>query len=266
MGISVSGLSYSYDRGTPVLNDISFEIENGKLVCLLGPNGVGKSTLFKCMLGLQSGYSGEIAIDGESVKNLTTKQMSRKVAYIPQSTLHSFNYSVKDVVLMGTTSLTSGFSSPGKKEKEYVDKALSCLNIEHLRNRMFLNISGGERQLVLIARALVQQAQILFMDEPTANLDYGNQIRVMAQIESLAQQGYTVVLSTHNPDHAFMYADDVLAIMDGEIAAYGATNEVMDKELLQRLYNVDVRIESLDNGNVRICIPETVNKLNQSIQ
>jgi iron complex transport system ATP-binding protein len=256
MGIAVTGLSYSYDKKTPVLSDISFEIENGRLVCLLGPNGVGKSTLFKCMLGLLSGYSGKIEIDGENIRALSAKQLSRKVAYIPQSSMHAFNYSVKDIVLMGTTSLMPGFFSPGQKERECVDEALKTLNIEHLRNRMYLNISGGERQLVLIARALAQRASILFMDEPTANLDYGNQVRVMAQIKCLARQGYTVVLSTHNPDQAFMYADDVLAIIDGKIAACGPTREVMKKPLLEMLYNVAVRIESIDNGKIKICIPE----------
>ncbi|MEA4893780.1 MAG: ABC transporter ATP-binding protein [Oscillospiraceae bacterium] len=265
MGISVSGLSYSYDRDFPVLNDISFEIENGKLVCLLGPNGVGKSTLFKCMLGLLTGYSGEISINGDNIRQLSPRQLSQNVAYIPQSVLPSFNYPVNDVVLMGTTSLTGSFLSPGKREKEYVDMALDSLDIKHLRNRMFFNISGGERQLVLIARALAQQAHILFMDEPTANLDYGNQIRVMTRIKSLAQQGYTVVLSTHNPDQAFMYADKALAILDGRIAAYGPPNEVMDKDLLEELYNVRVSVESLYNDSVRICVPESVKKARKGL-
>lgn len=260
MLIQVSDLSYSYAKAPPVLSDISFEIESGKMVCLLGPNGVGKSTLFKCMLGLLPKYSGKIIIDGDDIKNIKPKQLSRKVAYIPQSSMHAFNYSVKDVVLMGTTSLVGGFSSPGKRELEYVDEALGNLNIGYLRNRMYLNISGGERQLVLIARALAQQAKILFMDEPTANLDYGNQVRVLEQIKGLSKKGYTVVQSTHNPDQAFMYADDVMAIIDGKIAAYGAPNEVIDKTLVEELYNVNVVVESLYNDNIRICIPENVLK------
>jgi len=138
--------------------------------------------------------------------------MSRKTAYIPQFSAQTFNYSVRDVVLMGTTSLVGGFSSPGKKELECADMALENLNISNLKGRMFMNISGGERQLVLIARALAQHAGILIMDEPTANLDYGNQVHVLEQIQGLTKQGYTVIPSTHDPDQAFMYADDVKAL------------------------------------------------------
>lgn len=255
MGIEVKNLSFSYRRGVPVLKDVSFSLESGKFVCLLGPNGVGKSTLFKCMLGLLRDYQGEIWIDGDNTKSLTQKQLARKVAYIPQSSAPVFNYSVADVVLMGTTALTSTFSSPGEKERGYVRQALETLHIRHLEERMFMNISGGERQLVLVARALAQQAGILFMDEPTANLDYGNQVRVLEQVRRLARQGYTVIQSTHNPEQAFLYADEVLAVKDGTIAAHGRPNEVMDAALIQSLYGIEVRVESLMDDRMRVCIP-----------
>ena len=258
MEIRVRNLSYAYTKGVPVLRDVNFDIQSGRFVCLLGPNGVGKSTLFKCMLGLLTGFEGSIEIDGTDIRTLTPKQLARKVAYIPQSTAPAFNYSVADVVLMGTTSLVTGFSAPGKKEMEYVERALEQLDIGYLRDRMFLNISGGERQLVLIARALAQQAKILFMDEPTANLDYGNQIRVLGRVRQLSREGYTVIQSTHNPDQAFLYADDVLAVMDGQVEVFGPPNEVMSAELIQRLYRVDVDVESLHNGDVRVCIPRAV--------
>lgn len=258
MEIKVSNLSYAYTKGVPVLQDVSFEIQSGRFVCLLGPNGVGKSTLFKCMLGLLTGFDGKIQIDGTDIRTLAPKQLARKVAYIPQSTAPAFNYSVADVVLMGTTSLVTGFSAPGKKEMEYVEHALDQLDISYLRDRMFLNISGGERQLVLIARALAQQAKILFMDEPTANLDYGNQLRVLGRVRQLSREGYTVIQSTHNPDQAFLYADDVLAVMDGQVEVFGPPNKVMSAELIQRLYRVEVEVESLHNGDVRVCIPKTV--------
>lgn len=256
MEIKVSNLSYAYAKGAPVLRNVNFEIESGHFVCLLGPNGVGKSTLFKCMLGLLTGFDGSIQIDGTDIRTLTPKQLARRVAYIPQSTAPAFNYSVADVVLMGTTSLVTGFSAPGKREMEYVERALEQLDVGYLRDRMFLNISGGERQLVLIARALAQQARILFMDEPTANLDYGNQVRVLGQVHQLSREGYTVIQSTHNPDQAFLYADDALAIMDGQVEAFGPPNEIMSAELIQRLYRIDVEVESLRNGDVRVCIPK----------
>lgn len=258
MGIEVSNLSFSYKKSVPVLNDISFKLDSGSFVCLLGPNGVGKSTLFKCMLGLLKGYEGRIVVDGEDIKELSAKQLARKVAYIPQSTSPVFNYTVSDIVLMGTTSLIGDFVSPGEKEKNYVDEALDLLDIHYLKDRMFMNISGGERQLVLVARALAQQAKILFMDEPTANLDYGNQVRVLQKVKELAGQGYTVIQSTHNPEQAFLYADEVLAVKEGRIAAHGKPNEVMDSVLIERLYGVSAKVESLYNDKMRVCIPTSV--------
>jgi iron complex transport system ATP-binding protein len=258
MSIVVSGLTFSYTKESPVLRDISFEVESGEMVCLLGPNGVGKSTLFQCMLGLLAGYSGNISIDEESIKKTTPKKLAQKIAYVPQSVAHIFNYSVHEVVLMGTTALTNQFSSPGAKEIVYATQALEKIQIEYLKDKMFLQISGGERQLVLIARALAQQAKILFMDEPTANLDYGNQVRVMEQIKQLTTQGYTIVLSTHNPDQAFLYADRVLAIHEGKIAAYGQPNDIMNAELMKRLYSVDIFVESLFEDRIRVCVPQSI--------
>ncbi|MCI5728966.1 MAG: ABC transporter ATP-binding protein, partial [Clostridia bacterium] len=157
--------------------------------------------------------------------------------------------------LMGTTSLVTGFSAPGKKEMAYVESALEQINIGYLRDRMFLNISGGERQLVLIARALAQQARILFMDEPTASLDYGNQIRVLEQMHALSREGYTVLQSTHNPDQALWYGGKVLAIRNRKILAFGPPEQVITAETMGQLYQIDVTVESLQNGNVKVCVP-----------
>lgn len=256
MGIEVRNFSYQYVRGMNVLENISFEIENGSYVCMLGPNGVGKSTLFKCMLGILTKYSGEIIIDGKNIQEYTPRQLAKKVAYIPQETIHSFNYLVSDIVLMGTTSLTSSMLSPGKKERALVQEALETLNIPHLENRMFLNLSGGERQLVLIARALAQQANILFMDEPTANLDYGHQIRVQEKVRELAGNGYTIIQSTHSPDQVFMYADSVMAIKDRKIEVFGPPRTVITDSLIHKLYGIDTVIESVRDDAVRVCIPK----------
>lgn len=258
MSIKTTNLSCRYGKNEYVLSDISFEIPSAEFICLLGPNGVGKSTLFKCMLGLFPKYEGTITIDGTDIKTMTPKALARKIAYIPQSSPHVFNYPVRDIVLMGTTSLTDGAGSPKEKEMAYVTAALDKVGISRLKDKMFLNISGGERQLVLIARALAQQAKILFMDEPTANLDYGNQIHVLEHIKALVNEGYTVVQSTHNPEQAFLFADKVLAVKNKGIAAYGAPREIMTPELLKELYNIDVAVESLYDDKIRICIPESV--------
>ena len=255
MGIEVKNLSYSYKNRESILNDISFSVEQGEYLCLLGPNGVGKSTLFKCMMGLLSGYRGEIRLDGEEIRTLSPRQLAKKAAYIPQSTGVSFSYSVEEMVLMGTTPQMGRFASPGKRERQAAWRALEKLHIESLAGRVFSQLSGGERQLVLIARALAQQARILFMDEPTASLDYGNQIRVLEQMHALSREGYTVLQSTHNPDQALWYGGKVLAIRDRKILAFGPPEQVITAETMGQLYQIDVTVESLQNGNGKVCVP-----------
>jgi len=252
MSIEIKNLSFSYGKHR-VLEDISLTVNDGELLAVLGPNGVGKTTLFNCMLRLLNGYSGQTLIDGVSVNDMKVTELARKVAYVPQSHYPSFSYSVFDMVLMGTTPHIHGVASPGRREMEQSEQALEKLGILHLRDRAYTQISGGERQLTLIARALAQQAKVIIMDEPTANLDYGNQLRVLSGIKELAAGGYTIIQSTHSPDHAFLFADSVLALMDGRVAAYGAPKDVITPELVKALYNVEVQIQV---GNASYtCVP-----------
>jgi iron complex transport system ATP-binding protein len=208
--VTVSGLSFSYGERL-ILDDVCMTAGEGELLSVMGPNGVGKSTLFHCILGLLPGFTGRIEVSGRDVRQLGIRDMASMVAYIPQSHYPSFNFSVFDMVLMGTTNQISSISMPGNKQRELTEAALERLGITHLRDRGYTQISGGERQLVLIARALVQQTKVLILDEPTANLDFGNQIHVMTRIQALAREGYTIIQSTHNPEQTFMFSDRVLA-------------------------------------------------------
>ena len=256
--ISITGLSYRYSKHAPeVLHPVNFTASSGDLVAVLGPNGVGKSTMSKCLLGFFKNYEGTILLDGKDIRGLGHKQLAKMVAYIPQSTYPTFNYDVIDVVLMGLTSQLSLLASPKEKHIKEAHEALQSLGIGHLASAGYGEISGGERQLVLIARALVQKAKILIMDEPTANLDYGNQLRVMCRVAALARQGYIVILSTHNPDHAFLYANRVLMLFGGRVIADGTPDEVLDEELIKRVYGVDTRITSFEDelGTHKICLP-----------
>ncbi|MEG0615967.1 MAG: ABC transporter ATP-binding protein [Oscillospiraceae bacterium] len=256
MSIDVSKLSFSYGTNS-VLKDVSFTAQEGDLLCVLGPNGVGKSTLFRCMLGLQEQFDGTVTVNGSSVAKMSAARRALEIAYIPQVSTPAFNYTVLNTVLMGTTAQLTTLSSPKKEQEEAAFEALKRFGIAHLSNRGCAQISGGERQLALIARAVVQQAKILIMDEPTANLDFGNQIRVMHEIKSLTKSGYTVILSTHNPDHALMYADKVLALLGGKVLQYGTRDEVLTQELISKLYEVSVRLEQIQVGdkNIRVCVP-----------
>lgn len=258
MSIEVSGLTFGYDPAGRVLDGVSVTARDGELLSVLGPNGVGKSTLFRCILGLLTGYSGTIAIGGRDIRRLSVRELASMVAYIPQSHHPSFNYSVFDMVLMGTTAQVSSLSAPGKRQLELTEQALARMGILHLRDRGYSRISGGERQMVLIARALVQNAKVLVLDEPTANLDYGNQLRVMTQIKSLTDSGYTVLQSTHNPEQAFLFSDHVLAIKDGKVLADGSPAQIVTAGLIQTLYGAEIEVQSLYDDRVRVCIPKSV--------
>lgn len=256
MSIEVKDLSFRY-REHQVLKQISFRAEDGELLCILGPNGVGKSTLFRCILGLLDHYEGEILADGESLRRMPPARLAKKIAYIPQSHYPTFNHTVFNTVLMGATPRVGLLSTPKKEEEERAEQALVRLGIQHLKNRGYGQISGGERQLVLIARAMLQQAKTLLMDEPTANLDYGNQVRVMEAVRGLAQEGYAVILSTHNPDHAMIYGDRALTLMEGQVLRIGKPGEILTEDLLQQLYGIPVSVREMDfqGRRIHICIP-----------
>lgn len=255
MSIVVKNLHFSYGARS-ILNGIDFSVEEGELISVLGPNGVGKSTLFQCMLGILPNFTGKITIDGQNVTGMPARSLAKHIAYIPQSHYPAFNYSVLDMVLMGTTAQLPAFASPGKPQVEIAMKALSKIGIEHFAQRDYMRISGGERQLVLIARALAQQSRILIMDEPTANLDYGNQIRVLSQIKSLSQEGYTVIQSTHNPEQSYMFSGRILAMLDGKLIAQGPPKDVMTSSMIRMLYGIDTNVESLYGDAVRVCVPQ----------
>lgn len=241
MQIELKDVSFSYGNH-PVLHHVSFSAGQGSLVAVLGPNGAGKSTLFRCILGLLRRYTGQIFLCGQCVAQCSSHTMARLAAYIPQSSDPVFNYTVEDMVLMGATGALPAVRAPQKAQRVQARLALEQLGIAHLAHCGICQISGGERQLALIARALVQQAKVLIMDEPTANLDYGNQQRVLRQIQGLAEKGHTILLSTHNPEHALRYASHVLALQDGTVCASGKTQEVLTPGLIKTLYDVSVTI------------------------
>ena len=254
MSIEVKDLSFSYSE-RPVLHNINFSVGRGEFLSILGPNGVGKSTLFRCVLGLLSGYTGQVLVDGTDSRTFSTREAAKHIAYIPQSSRSIFNYSVFDIVLMGRTSGLATFRSPGKADRELCHWAMEKVGITRLADRCFHRLSGGEQQLVLIARALVQKAPILMLDEPTANLDFGNQLLVLKQARSLAQEGYTVIQTTHHPEQSYMFSDRILAIQNGRVLVEGAPKTVLTEENIRSLYGVDVDVVSLYHDSARICIP-----------
>lgn len=248
--LEIRNLKFAYGDHK-VLKDISFEAREGEMLCILGPNGAGKSTMFRCILGLLRGYEGEILIDGSEVSDLPARERASRMAYIPQTSKQAFSYTALDMVLMGASSALSAWRAPGARERKQALAALERLGILELSGRLYTNLSGGEQQLVLIARAIAQGAKTLIMDEPTSSLDYGNQMRVEQQLKSLADEGYLIVQSTHNPEQTYMFADRIIAIKDGTIISAGRPEEIMDEELIRELYGIEVSVVESAQGKAR---------------
>lgn len=240
MNLDVRDLAFSYHNSGEILHKVSFAAHDGDLIAVLGPNGVGKSTLFRCILGFLPKYKGTISVDGREARSLSRREFARCIAYVPQSSAPVFDYTVKELVLMGLTNHIGMMSSPKKEHEERALEALEQLGIADIAERGCGQVSGGQRQLALLARALVQDARILVMDEPTANLDYGNQYRVIERISHLGEQGYIVIMSTHDPNQALVHCNRALVMKGGFLIADGAPEEILTEELLSRLYGIRV--------------------------
>ena len=258
MILRAEDIHFSYKK-EETLKGISFCADEGDFVCVLGSNGCGKTTLFKCLLGIYKIQKGDILIEGKSIRKFRIKDLARKIAYIPQAHIPTFNYSVLDAVLMGRNAYVETFKSPKKEDVDRAVDALEQLGIAHLSDKGYSEISGGERQLVLIARAITQDSRILLMDEPTSNLDYGNQMLVLKEVRKLADDGYTVIMSTHNPDQAFMFGNKTVIIKDGKVLREGRTQDIINDQVLKEVYHIDldlVDVKSKKGREYKVCLPE----------
>ncbi|MBP1763871.1 MAG: Iron-chelate-transporting ATPase [Firmicutes bacterium] len=261
MRLEAKNVSCGYAAKT-VISGISLALNQGESLCILGPNGIGKTTFFKTILGFLALQSGQILLDGEDIHRWSRRKLAAKVGYVPQAHNPPFPFKVLDVVTMGRTAHLSFFSSPSQKDKEIAEEALCTLGITHLKDRIYTQISGGERQLVLIARALAQQPAFLIMDEPTANLDFGNQIRVLNQINKLVQQANLgVIMTTHFPNHAFYCASKVAVLGRDKMFTVGTADEVITESYLKAVYGVDVQIVDVGkrDNSLKVCVPVAAN-------
>ena len=241
MSIEIEKLRFAYGE-REILRGIDYAVPDGSAAAVLGPNGVGKSTLFRCLLGFLAPTGGAVRVNGKDMRSLDRRQAAREVAYIPQSCTPSFNYTLLEIVLMGLSSRIGVFESPKEEHRAEALSAMAALGIEKLAERPSGKVSGGERQLALLARAMVQRSRVLVMDEPTANLDCGNASLVMERVRALAEAGFTVLFSTHDPNQAFRYADSVLALRDGTALASGRPEAALTGGNLSRLYGVPMAV------------------------
>lgn len=255
--LSLQGVAVGY-RGRALLADLTLDVAAGTVLCLLGPNGVGKTTLFKAILGLIPTLAGTISVAGRPTASMSRVELSRQIAYVPQGAEESFGYRVFDVVLLGRAAWLGWRGAPGPRDREIVQECLERLDIAELAEANFMELSGGQRQLVLIARALAQQPRVLMMDEPTANLDLGNEARVLRAVRDLAAEGMTVVVTTHRPEHAFAVARTAVLLQPLGSYRSGDVQDVLTPEAMQDAYGVGVSVTAAqlpDGRQVLHCVP-----------
>ena len=255
MTIRAEGLAFGYP-GRVVGRGLDLSLGEAEVLCVLGPNGSGKTTLLRTLLGLLPPLGGRVTLDGADLARLGRAEVARAAAYVPQASSSAFDFTVDEMVLMGRTAHLRAFAAPGEGDRRHAREALGRMGIGELAPRPLNGVSGGERQLALIARALATGARALVMDEPTANLDFGNQARVLGQVARLRDAGASILLCTHDPDHAFQVADRVLLLRGGSAITLAPTGEALTAANLTRLYDVPVVVAEVQTpaGTRRVCV------------
>ncbi len=248
MKLKVKNLYFGYKKSFKVLKDITFSLKQGEIFTLLGPNGSGKSTLLKCINKLLKPQKGVVFIGDKNINELNEKELAREVSYLPQEHNSSFPYTVLDIVLMGRAPYIGLLSSPSKKDVMMAKKAIETVGMTDLINKPYTELSGGQKKLVLIARALAQDAEILLLDEPTNHLDFKNQYVILSRIKKLIKnRGLSAIMTLHDSNLAMIFSDKVAMLKNGKIIAYGPVEEVMNERNLKELYEMEIEIFNIEN-------------------
>jgi len=256
--LQVEGLRFAWPSGRTILDDISFNLRAGVPLALLGPNGTGKTTLLRCLLGLERMQAGRVTVDGQNLSTLSRAAVARLVAYVPQASATAFAFRVADIVLMGRTPHLGFMAGPADRDLRAAAAATTRLGIGHLADRAFDELSGGERQMVLVARALAQGARVLVLDEPCANLDIANQMRIITILRALAAEGYAILLTTHLPDHTFLLGGHAGLLKDGHLLGPAPPAELLTAPMLESLYGTPIEVVAVPDGRARgqvVCVP-----------
>ena len=242
----------------PVLHGVNLTVGPGEIISLLGANGSGKTTLLRLLLGLARPKTGRVALNGKPLAHHAPRELAHYLAYVPQTHVSPFPYSVLEIAVLGRLPHTGLVRSPGRRDYDVALETLDRLGIGHLAQRPYTEISGGERQLTLIARALAQGARILVMDEPAGGLDYGNQLRFLQHLRALATDGYAIVKTTHHPEHALLASTRVVLLCQGVVAADGPPREVVTPTAIHQLYRVEVECFHAPNGEATAFYPQSM--------
>jgi iron complex transport system ATP-binding protein len=258
MNIVVHNLGFSYPNGKKIFENLNFSISQGSTVTILGPNGAGKSTLLACLTRIYLPGQGDILIDGKSYRHMKQRDIANAIGFVPQTIVPSFDFSVIDYVVTGCAPRLGAFQKPKAAKYEVAWEAIQAMNISHLAEQSFMRISGGERQQAVIARVIAQKPAFILLDEPTSHLDAGNQVKVLNILKKMANKGYGVVMTTHNPDHVLLLDDQVGVLDQQGRFAFGPNREILSEELLFGLYGGGLRLFYSDDLGRQICALEGI--------
>ncbi|MFH0968064.1 MAG: ABC transporter ATP-binding protein [Methanobacteriota archaeon] len=256
MIFTISNAGYWYDHEQEIFKDVSFSLEKGEILCILGPNGIGKSTLLKCCARVLSLKTGEVCIAEKSLDAWNRRELAKVVGYVPQAHHIVFPFSVLQLVLLGRTPHIPVYSRPGKKDLEIAVAALKSVGIEHLMDAPVNRISGGECQLAMIARALAQEPSLLVLDEPTNHLDFGNQVRILHILDQLSKtRTISIIMSTHYPDHTFLLSCKVGLMQNGVVSLVGQAVDVVTEQALEKTYHISIGVHFIEGAKRNVCVP-----------
>jgi iron complex transport system ATP-binding protein len=255
--LTVENAAFSYAQN-PVFRGLSFTASAGEVLCILGANGCGKTTLLRCLYGALKLSEGRVLLGQQDVAAMSPTAVARTVGIVFQEHTAPFPFLVREIVSMGRAPHLSFLGMPAARDRQVALESMELMGVAHLQSRPYTEISGGERQMVLIARCLAQQPKILLFDEPTSHLDYRNQVRLLGMLQQLARRGLAVVLTTHHPDHALMYPTQVALMNGGRFIAKGAAEAVINGPNLKATYGIDIRVLSVTDGprKYTFCVPE----------
>ncbi|MBB1078904.1 ABC transporter ATP-binding protein [Limosilactobacillus sp. STM2_1] len=243
--LTVTNLSFSYHKSSTVFHDVNLSLEAGEVFTILGPNGVGKSTLLQCLCGLLTPTKGEISLNGQNISDFTHRQLARQVAIVPQNYHINSGITVMDYLLTGRTPYLSLLQMPTKKDHEIAEQYLTEFNLNTLKNRSFSSLSGGQQQLIAIIKSLLQEPKLLILDEPMAALDISRQYELLKLIKRLANKHIAILLTTHLPDHALMLNTKIGLLSTSGTLTTGSTDDLITKERLEELYKIPLNLTYL---------------------
>ncbi len=254
MILETDNLSFHYHNGRLIFHSVSFNVGKGEVLSILGPNGSGKSTLLNCLANLYKPITGEILLNGQPMSKMGLRDVACMVGYVPQIHMPTYAFTVREFAVMGRTPYIGAFATPSRDDYRIADEALERIGVAHLRDKPYTEISGGERQQVTLARVIAQQPQLVLLDEPTAHLDYGNQHRVIQMIRQLAEEGYALIMTTHNPEHAIILDGKVAILNRKGVLSIGQAAETLNAETLSDLYELSIKTIYDEDAKRKICV------------